>query len=262
MQELDATQKAAAEQFGKQSANYGRQHILANTTDIEAAIGQLDLPAGSPVLDVATGGGHTALYHARRGWDVTLGDIAAPMVENASKLLAEEGFSCQTALFPAEAIPFPDASFALVSSRVAPHHFSSPAKFVQEAARVLKPGGTFMVIDGSLPDEATPEQAVWINQIEKWRDPSHARLLSRSEWEQLAKDAGLTVLQSHLDAFKQPDLEWYFTAANTSPENRQKVLEALEAATPEIKSLIQLGKEDGKIIWWWQRVTLLARKAD
>ena len=48
----------------------------------------------------------------------------------------EAGLALETALFPAEEMPFPDSTFDLVTVRVAPHHFSSPAKFVAEAARV------------------------------------------------------------------------------------------------------------------------------
>ena len=87
---------------------------------------------------------------------MTAGDISQRMLDNAGTLLREEGFELETALFPAEKIPFADATFGLVAARVAPHHFSSPERFVAEAARVLAPGGHFLLIDGSVPD-ADPE---------------------------------------------------------------------------------------------------------
>ena len=60
--------------------------------------------------------------------------------------------------------------------------------------------------------------------------------------------------------FKQPDLEWFFDTAATSPENRTKVLELIAHAPQSARDLFRLGEEDGKIVWWWQRLTLLAKK--
>jgi len=148
----------------------------------------------------------------------------------------------------------------LVTSRVAPHHFASPAKFVTEAARVLKPGGHLMVIDGSVPDD-DPETEEWLHKIEKWRDPSHGRLLSRKAWEKLCTDSGLKVVRSELHPFKQPDLQWYFETAATSSENRALVLQAVAEASPHVRKAMKLGEEEGKIIWWWPRLTLLAESA-
>jgi len=130
---------------------------------------------------------------------------------------------------------------------------------VAEAARVLKPGGYFLLIDGSLPDN-DPETDLWLNQVEKWRDPSHGRLLSRAAWEALVQTSGLTVELSELHRMKQPDLNWYFETANTSPENRIQVLNAIETASPHVRSALNLTDEDGKIVWYWQRLTLRARK--
>jgi ubiquinone/menaquinone biosynthesis C-methylase UbiE len=56
-------------------------------------------------------------------------------------------------MFPAEEMPFADGAFDLVTVRVTPHHFSSPQKFVKEKARVLKLGGHFLLIDGTVPDD-------------------------------------------------------------------------------------------------------------
>jgi ubiquinone/menaquinone biosynthesis C-methylase UbiE len=255
---LDATQAASAAQFDRQSDRYGKSHILADTRDVAAALAGVRVPAGGTALDVATGGGHTALYLAQQGWRVTAGDIAPRMLENAQRLAAEAGHTIETRLFPAEELPFPARGFDLVTVRVAPHHFSSPEKFVAEVARVLKPGGYFLFIDGSVPDH-DPETEAWLHRVEKWRDPSHGRFLSRTAWEELIKANGLTVLRSQLDPMKQPDLQWYFETAATPAENRSLVLEAVRTASPHVRNAMRLGEEAGRIVWWWPRLSLLAR---
>ncbi len=257
---LDPQQQSSQAQFDRNSANYGRQHILARTDDLEAAFAHVPAPAREArALDVATGGGHTALFAARRGWQVTLADLSAAMLENAHRLLQEEGFGAERRQFPAEEFPFADGEFGLVTCRVAAHHFSDPAAFVRETFRVLAPDGTFVLIDGSLPDDR-PDVDAWMNAVEKWRDPSHGRLISRKEWTQMAEAAGFEVVSAELKPFLQPDLEWYFETARTSPENRQKVLDAITAISPEVRKSVQLAEMDGKITWVWQRLELVARK--
>jgi ubiquinone/menaquinone biosynthesis C-methylase UbiE len=256
---LDATQAAAAAQFDRQSDRYGKSHILADTRDVAAALAALPVPPSGRALDVATGGGHTALYLAKQGWLVTAGDIAPRMLENAQKLAADAGYKVKTRLFPAEELPFPEESVELVTVRVAPHHFSSPEKFVGEVARILKPGGHFLLIDGSVPDDDL-ETETWLHSVEKWRDPSHGRFLSRVAWETLVKTRGLSVLSSKLDPMKQPDLQWYFETAATPAENRGLVLEAVRTASPHVRTAMRLGEEEGRIVWWWPRLSLLAQK--
>jgi ubiquinone/menaquinone biosynthesis C-methylase UbiE len=163
---LDIKQSASAAQFNRQSDRYGKSHILASTPDVEQGLRGVSVPSDGTALDVATGGGHTALWLARHGWTVTAGDIAARMLENAQKLCTEAGFRIETLLFPAEEIPFADSSFDLLTVRVAPHHFSSPQRFVQETARVLRPGGHFLLIDGTVPDD-DPETEEWLHCVEK-----------------------------------------------------------------------------------------------
>jgi ubiquinone/menaquinone biosynthesis C-methylase UbiE len=256
---LDSKQSASAAQFNRQSDRYGKSHILADTQDVEQGLRGVSVSPGSTALDVATGGGHTALWLARHGWKVTVGDIAPRMLENAQKLCAEQGFGIETRLFPAEEMPFADGSFDLITVRVAPHHFSSPEKFVKETARVLKPGGHFLLIDGTVPDDDLKTEE-WLHRVEKWRDPSHGRFLSRKAWQDLAEEAGLKVVRSELHPRKQPDLNWYFETAATPKENRQKVLEAVAKASEHVRGALRLGNEEGKIIWWWPMLALLACK--
>jgi ubiquinone/menaquinone biosynthesis C-methylase UbiE len=257
---FDATQAASAAQFDRQSDRYGKSHILADTADVAEALAGLAPAAGARALDVATGGGHTALCIARMGWSVTAGDVSEKMLEGAERLLRESGLSLETLRFAAEEMPFPDGSFDLVTVRVAPHHFSSPERFVAEVARVLRPGGHFLLIDGTVPDN-DPQTEKWLHGVEKLRDPTHGRFLSRASWEELVGKRGLRVLSSSLHLKKQPDLNWYFDTAGTSEENRILVLDAIQASPPSVRAALRLADEDGKIVWWWPMLRLLASKA-
>ena len=88
---LDSKQAASARQFERQSDRYGKSHILADTADVAEALKGIDAPAGGTALDVATGGGHAALWLASHGWKVTAGDLAPRMLENTAKLCTEAG---------------------------------------------------------------------------------------------------------------------------------------------------------------------------
>jgi SAM-dependent methyltransferase len=110
----------------------------------------------------------------------------------------------------AEALPFADATFDLVTCRIAPHHFDDVRKFVRESARVLRPGGLFGLVENVSPDPSMMEgeaaalavAADAYNAFEKHRDPSHVRCLTLTEWRDLVVDAGLT--ERHVELLDKP----------------------------------------------------------
>lgn len=256
---LDDSQQAAQTQFDRQSERYGRSHLLADTSDLDSIAMMAGLPAGGMALDVATGGGHTALWLARRGYHVTLADLSLRMLENAGRLLEEEGFLCESRQHPAEALPYSGRSFQIVTCRVAAHHFSDPAAFVREAARVLDDDGCLVVVDGVAPEEQ-PEAEAWLNDLEKLRDPSHVRFLRPSVWSQLCEGAGLVVEAAAVHRLRQPDLEWYFDTANTSPANRERVMKLVRQASRPVRECFFLVEEEGRTTWQWPILRLVARR--
>ncbi len=125
-------------------------------------------------LDVATGGGHTALAVAPHVGRITVTDLTPRMLEQAQAYLASQGATnAQFQEADAEQLPFADNSFDRVTCRIAPHHFPNIAQAVREITRVLKPGGIFLLIDSIAPSE--PALDTFLNTIEKRRDGSHCR---------------------------------------------------------------------------------------
>ncbi len=143
-------------------------------------------------LDVATGGGHTALAVALHVAHITVSDLTPRMLEQARTYLLSQGVTnAEFSVADAEQLPFADASFDRVTCRIAPHHFPNIAQAVREIARVLKPGGLFLLIDSIAPSD--PKLDTFLNTIEKRRDGSHGRSCTLEEWHHFFTEAGLQV---------------------------------------------------------------------
>lgn len=260
---LTKQQAASRQQFARNSSNYGAGHILADTSDIRRGLTRVRFPENArppKALDIATGGGHTAIFLARLGFDVTASDLAPAMLRRAKAAAQAEHLKIRTRCHPAEELPYKEGTFDLVTCRVAAHHFARPAAFIREVARVLKPDGYFLLIDGTIPDD-DPEAARWIHRLEKLRDPSHGRFLSPARWRELCERNGLAVKRSIVTRFKQPDIRWYFDTASTPEANRRKVLRHIDNIPPRLAHLFRLRRHGETITWWWHRLTLLARRS-
>ena len=139
---------------------------------------------------------------------------------------------------------FSDASFDLVTCRIAPHHFPHPERFVREAARVLKPGGRFGLIDSVVPDGLIGEL---YNRYELARDASHVRSLPVSEWQLLIAEAGLALRSVELFP-KRHDFDDWTGRANVPEENKPGIARILLAAGPEVAEIFKLEIEDNRLL--------------
>jgi len=103
---------------------------------------RLGVPAGATLLDVATGSGQLALIAARRGAKVTGVDIASNLVAAARGRATAEGLDATFDEGDAEALPYADASFEVVTSLYGAMFAPRPERVAAELLRVTRPGGT------------------------------------------------------------------------------------------------------------------------
>jgi SAM-dependent methyltransferase len=126
---------------------------------------------GETALDVATGGGHVARRLREAGFNVVTADPAPGM---------QADVVCR-----AEDLPFADASFDTVATRIAPHHFSDIRASVGEMARVAR---RVVLVEDTLFESEEMEE------IERlYHDPTHVRSYSEEEWRSFLEQAGLEV---------------------------------------------------------------------
>ncbi len=199
----DTNKALVQSQFGANAANYATSAVHAKGASLGRLIDLVKPQAAWHALDIATGAGHTAAAFAPHVAKVIASDITPEMLAEAAKLAADKGLAnMSTATADAEKLPFPDAAFDLVTCRIAPHHFPDVTAFANEVARVLKPGGTFALVDNIAPDASTtsgfPDTALQeaeqaYNEFEKIRDPSHGRALTTGEWQDVILDANLDI---------------------------------------------------------------------
>lgn len=170
-------------------------------------------------LDVATGGGHVANALAPYVRQVVALDLTKEMLAAAS--MYAHSLQIDNILYvlgDAERLPFADASFSVVTCRIAAHHFPNPRAFIHEVYRVLKPGGRFAFTDNVSPEDALA--AAFINEVERTRDVSHVWCPSISQWQAWLSEAGFVLHTERQWPKTYHFREWVARTAKTEEQVR------------------------------------------
>ncbi|MPZ55112.1 MAG: methyltransferase domain-containing protein [Rhizobiales bacterium] len=179
------------QQFGENAAFYLTHAPHAQGKSLERLVTLTEPQPDWHVLDVATGGGHVAYTFAPHVARVWATDVTEEMLAQVRGEAAKRKFgNIRTAYAKAEMLPFEDASFDLVTCRIAPHHFDSISAFLAETARVLKPDGTLAIVDNVVPAGSVGD---YVNAFERFRDPSHLRAWTVEEWQAALAQAGFAI---------------------------------------------------------------------
>ena len=184
--------QAVHDQFSKTAEEYRVSAVHAAGEDL-AKIAELVAQDSAPyVLDAGCGAGHTAIKVAPHSGQVVAFDLSAQMLAQVERLANERGLTnVQTRQGDVENLPFDDATFDTVTSRYSAHHWPNPRKALSEIARVLKPGGRFILSDIVASKEPTLD--TFLQALELLRDPSHVRDHSESQWKAYYADTGFAV---------------------------------------------------------------------
>jgi ubiquinone/menaquinone biosynthesis C-methylase UbiE len=217
------------EQFGGSAAAYVTSAGHAGGDDLDTLLGWGRALAPGHVLDVATGGGHTALAFAAVARHVTAYDLTEPMLRAARGLVRERGAAADFVAGDVAALPFRDGAFDAVTCRIAAHHFGDVAGAVREVRRVLRPGGSFLLQDILGHDD--PAAAAFVTEVERRRDPTHVRAYRAVEWKAFLRAAGLTVMDTAVHTKRRPWEEW--TARTRMTPDARRDLDAFVRAAPE-----------------------------
>ncbi|MBE9207828.1 methyltransferase domain-containing protein [Nostoc sp. LEGE 06077] len=127
---------------------------------IEEILHWAGVETATNILDVGCGIGGSSLYLAEkfhaRATGITLSPVqAARATERAQEMLLN--LRSQFLVADAQAMPFADNTFDLVWSLESGEHMPNKVQFLQECYRVLKPGGTLIMVTWChRPTDETP----------------------------------------------------------------------------------------------------------
>jgi SAM-dependent methyltransferase len=176
----------------------------------------LDLRGDERALDVGTGAGAFALALAPLVREVVGVDVVPELLEQA-RLRAPANVELVEA--DGRSLPFGTATFDLAATARTLHHTTRPELVIAELARVVRPGGTLLVVDQLAPVD--PLAAAELNRFEIARDASTTRILADVDLRALFDANGLVLRDAEFD--REPrDLDDYLDLAGCEGDDREQ----------------------------------------
>jgi SAM-dependent methyltransferase len=217
-----AHNQAIRQEFEKQASSFTNPIF---THKLDWIIEELAPRPDDIVLDVAAGTGHIGRALAAKTRYVVAMDLTPEMLRHGKA--EADATNLRNILFElgdAAHLPYLDASFDLVTTRFAVHHFENPRVQLAEMMRVCRPGGRIGIIDMvTLPD---PQVAQEHNRLERLRDHTHTEALSLEGLVNLLEQLGAQTVRHAVQDAKLA-LEPWFASAQTAPSDREQVQAAL-----------------------------------
>ncbi len=254
-------QRSSVDQFGQTAANYAvsQPHMQGESLDVVTEFIAKGGRRFGTAVDIATGPGFTAFATAPHAERTLATDPTRPMLEQARRIRDERGLSnVGLVMVIAEDLPFADGSLDLITCRTAPHHFLDVERWLGEVARVLAPGGVFVLCDTTAPED--PAVGAWMNDLEVRRDPSHVYNRTPAEWAAGVEAVGLGVTDRGVAKVWLEYEDWVLRSA--TPSDVAASIEAdLRGASEQVRNSfgIEIGS-GGRIDWYWPVVVLRAEK--
>ncbi|UUY04906.1 methyltransferase domain-containing protein [Svornostia abyssi] len=180
---------------------------------------------GRDTLDVATGTGNLALAAARAGARVSALDLVPDLLERAKERARAEDLDIAWTVGDAEALPYEDAQFDVVTSVFGVQFVPRAAVVASELRRVCRPDGRIALVnwtaDGligrlfSVMGRYMPTPPAFVTPPPRWGDEAFLRELFAGDDVQITRGT---------NAFRFPDLETYMTffEENYGPTKRAK----------------------------------------
>jgi ubiquinone/menaquinone biosynthesis C-methylase UbiE len=239
----DEKKAQVQEYFARTAESYVASFSHRTGDDLKRLIELGEWGPQQHALDIATGGGHTALAVAPHVARVVVTDLTPRMLEKAREFLLAQGVTnAEFQVADAEQLPFAGASFDRVTCRIAAHHFPNVAQAVKEAARVLKRGGLYLLIDCMAPDDQ--ELDTFDNTVEKLRDPSHGRSCTPEEWRAFFMQAGLLV--ENIEFFRKThEYDDWTTRSRMQADEKARLACFILESSPRILSYFEVVQRAG-----------------
>ncbi len=189
---------------GSAAGSWAREEItwgVWNTPESELdVLGDVD---GLDIVELGCGTAYFSSWLARRGARVVGVDPTPAQLETARRLQRETRIEFPLVQSAAESVPLPDASFDLVHSEYGASIWADPARWIPEAARLLRPGGRLVFLRNSslsmlcmdldgvkdhlVRPQFGPYRIEWPDTHEVEFHPSHG------EWIRVLRTTGFTI---------------------------------------------------------------------